>query len=131
VADALASTRMADDQNPVQVHLAVQRMDGRVVPAPKLFQVFEMNDGARAVLAEIGPVEKVDINRRCDDPVRRQQLAQIKVTGRRIFEWIVVAVREYGEREGPPSTRNADMSVEGYVRVGKGPRRRGPQIGER
>ena len=68
MADGLASTRMADDQNPVQLHLAVQRMAGRVVPAPKLFQVFEMNEGPRVVLAEIGSVEKVEINRRFDDP---------------------------------------------------------------
>ena len=33
-------------------------------------QVFEMNDGPRGVLAEIEPVEKVDINRRRDDPMR-------------------------------------------------------------
>ena len=61
---------MADDQDPVQVYLAVQRMGGRVVPGPKLFQVLEMNDGPRVVLAEIEPVEKVDINRRRDDPMR-------------------------------------------------------------
>ena len=123
MADGLASTRMADDQNPVQGHLAMQRMGGRAVPGPKLFQVLEMNDGPRVVLAEIEPVEKIDVNRRRDDPMRCQQLAQIQVTGRGIFERIVVAVREYGEREGPSSARNADVSVEGYVRVGKGPRR--------
>ncbi len=130
VADGLASTGVADDQDPVQVHLAVQRMGGRVVPGPKLFQVLEMNDGPRVVLAEIEPVEKVDINRRRDDPMRCQQLAQIQVTGRGIFEWIVVAVREYGDRERPPSARNADVSVERYVRVGKRPGR-APQVGER
>ncbi|MFK4655854.1 hypothetical protein ABIF97_005788 [Bradyrhizobium japonicum] len=69
MADGLATTRMADDQDPVQVHLAVQWVNGRVVPDPKLLQVLEMNDGPRVVLAEIGSVEKVDINRRCDDPV--------------------------------------------------------------
>src|SRR5262249_316847 len=71
VADGLPSTRMADDQDPVQVHLAVQRMGGRVVPGPKLFQVLEMNDGPSVVLAEIEPVEKVDINRRRDEPMRQ------------------------------------------------------------
>jgi hypothetical protein len=43
----------------------------------------------------------------------------------------VVAMREDGEWERPPSARNADVSIEGDVRVGKGPGRRGPQAGER
>ena len=75
VSHGLPTTRMAYDQDTGQVDLTVKRMRRRSIPGPKLLQVFEMNDGPPIVLAEVAAVEEIHINRCCDDPMRRQQLA--------------------------------------------------------
>ena len=49
---------MAHDENAVQIDFAVQRMSRGVIPDPKLFEVFEVNDRSAVVLSEVGSVEK-------------------------------------------------------------------------
>ena len=131
VSHGLPTTRMAYDQDTVQVDLAVKRMRRRSIPGPKLLQVFEMNDGPPIVLAEVGAVEEVHVNRCRDDPMRRQQLAQIQVSWRGVFEWVMIAVRKYGEWERAPAAGYADMSIERHVGVEKRPWCAGPKISER
>ncbi len=52
-----------------------------VVPGPKLLEVFEMNNRPAVVLSEVESVEEVHVNRCGDNPMRRQQLAEIQVSG--------------------------------------------------
>src|SRR6266446_8738269 len=120
---------MADDQDSVQVHLAVKRMSRRAIPYPKLLEMFEMNDRSCVVLAEVAAVEEIHVNRRRDDSMRRQQLAQVQVSRGGILEWVMIAVRKHGQREGTPAAGHANMPVERHVGVEKRPRS-GPQVGE-
>ena len=63
---------MPDDQEPVQVDLAVQRVMVGTVPDPELLEMLEVDDRSRIVLAEIETVEEVDIDRRGDNAMRRE-----------------------------------------------------------
>src|SRR5262249_57325065 len=92
------TTRMAHEENAVQIDFAVQRMSGGVIPGPKLFDVLEVDDRSGVVLSEVGSIEKVHVNRRRDDPMRCQQLAQIQVSGCGILERVVIAMRKHPER---------------------------------
>jgi hypothetical protein len=69
MSDAFAAARMTDDQNPVQVDLAVQWMVRRAVPRSKLLEVLEVDDRPGVVLAEVEAVEKIDIDCCGDDAV--------------------------------------------------------------
>jgi hypothetical protein len=46
-------------------------MSRGVIPGPKLFEMFEVNDRSAVVFSEVGPVEEVHVNRCRDDPMRR------------------------------------------------------------
>ena len=63
---------MPDDQEPVQVDLAVQRVMVGTVPGPELLEMLEVDDRSRIVLAEIETVKEVDIDRRSDNAVRSE-----------------------------------------------------------
>jgi hypothetical protein len=106
-------------------------MSRRSIPGPKLLQVFEMNDGPPIVLAEVAAIKEIHVNRCCDDPMRRQQLAQIQVSWRGVFGWVVIAVRKYREWERPPAAGYADMSIERHVGIEKRPCCATPNISER
>src|SRR5215475_13003429 len=114
---------MTHDEDTVQVDLAVQRMSRGIVPGAKLLEVFEMNDRSAVVLAEVESVQEVHVDGSGDDPVRRQQLAKIKVSGGGILQRAVVAVREYCEGERASPAGHAHMSIERHVRVEKWPGR--------
>lgn len=131
VSHSFPTTRMAYNQDTVQVDLTVKRMRRRSIPGPILLQVFEMDDGPPIILAEVEAVEEVHVNRCGDDPMRRQQLAQIQVSWGGIFEWVVIAVREYREWERAPAAGYADVPIERHVGVEKGPRCAAPKINER
>ncbi|HEY3137799.1 MAG TPA: hypothetical protein VGL29_17355 [Blastocatellia bacterium] len=122
---------MPHNENPVQVDLAVQWMGGSVIPGSKLFEVLEVNDRSPVVLAEVPSVEEVHVDRRGDNPMRRQQLAEIQVSGSGILERTMISMREYGERERASSTGHANMAIERHVRVGKWPSGAKTKIGER
>src|SRR5262245_24166692 len=122
---------MADDENAVKIDLAVQRMSSGVIPGPKLFEVLEVNDRSAVVFAEVESVEEVHVDRRRDDPVRRQQLAQIQVSGRGILERVVVAVRKHRERERASPAGHANVSIQRHVCVEKWPRGARPEVRER
>jgi hypothetical protein len=63
---------MPDDQEPVQVDLTVQRVMVGTVPDPELLEMLEMDDRPCIILAEIETIEKVDVDRRSNNPVRRE-----------------------------------------------------------
>lgn len=130
VPHAFATSRMTDDEDPVEVDLAVQRMGRRAVPRAELLHVLEMHDPARVVLAEVAAVQEVHVDRGRDDALRREQRAQVQIARRRIRQRTVIAVREHGERERPTSARDADMPVERHARVREGPRGADAQVGE-
>src|SRR5260221_3109534 len=90
-----------------------------------------MDNGPSIVLAEVEAVQEVHVNRRRDDPMRRQQLAQIQVSWSGIFQWIMIAVSEYRERERDPAARYRGVSIERHVGVQKRTRRAAPKISER
>src|SRR5262244_53856 len=106
---------MAHDEDTVQVDLAVQRMSRGVVPGPKLLDVFEMNDRSAVVLSEVVSVEEVHVDGGSDDPVRRQQLAQVQVPGGGVLQWVMVAMRKHREGKGASPAGHADVSVERHV----------------
>src|SRR4029450_9341082 len=124
------TARMAYDENAVPIDFAVQRMSRGVIPGPKLFEVFKVNDRSAVVLSEVGSIEEIHINRRRDDPMRRQQSAQIQVSGCGILQRVVIAVRKHREWEGSSPARHANMSIERHIGVEKWPRSGSPEIGE-
>src|SRR5262245_37308028 len=121
---------MAHDKDTVQVDLTVQRMGRGIVPGPKLLEVFEMNDGSAVVLSEVASIEEVHVDSGGEDPGRREQLAEIKVSGGRILQRVVVAVRKHGEGKGASPAGHAHMSIERHVRVGKWPGRAPSEVRE-
>ena len=129
VANPFTTARVPDDHDPIEIDLAVERVAGSVVPGAELLEVLEMHDPASVVLAEVEAVQKIDVDGRPDHSVRGHELTEIKVAGGRVLEWSVVAVREHHHRKRAASARDADVPVERYVRVEKGPRRR-PEIGK-
>src|SRR2546430_5423367 len=103
---------MAHDENAGQVNFTVQRMSRGVIPGAKLLEVFEVNDRSSVVLSEVGSVEEVHVNRCRDNPMRRQQLAQIQISGCGILQRVMIAVRKHREREGASAAGHASMSIE-------------------
>src|SRR6516225_367398 len=119
---------MAHDEYAVQIDFAMQRMSRGVIPGPKLFEVFEVNDRSAVVLSEVGSVKEIHIDCCRDDPMRRQQLAQIQISRCGILEWVVIAVREHCEREGTSAMGYANMSIDRHVGVAKWPRSGGSEV---
>jgi hypothetical protein len=106
-------------------------MSSGVIPGPELLEVLEVNDRSAVVLSEVESVEEVHVDRCRNDPVRRQQLAQIQVSGRGILERVMVAVRKHREREGASPAGHANMPIERHVRVEEWPRGARPEVRER
>ena len=131
MSDTFPAARMADDQNTVQVDLAVERMTRCSIPCPKLLKVFEVNNRPGIVLAEVEAVEEVHVNRCRDDPMRCQQSAEIQVPRCGILQRVVITVRKHRERERASPLRHANMSIERHVRVKKWPRGARPEVCER
>src|SRR5262245_41342714 len=119
---------MAHDENAVQIDFAVQRVGCGVVPRSKLLEVFEVNDRSAVVLTEVKSVEKIDIDCCCDDPMRRQQLAQIQISRRGVLERVMIAVRKDCEGEGTSATRHANMPIEWHIGIAKWPGSGGSEI---
>src|SRR6266567_5750021 len=90
-----------------------------------------MDNGPSIVLAEVEAIQEVHVNRRCDDPLRGQQLTQIQVSWRGILQWIMIAVSEYREGERAPAARYAGVAIERHVGVEKRPRCAASKISER
>src|SRR5262245_1775940 len=119
---------MADDENAVQIDFAVQRVRRGIIPGPELFEVFEVNDRSAVVLSEVGSVKEIHSDWCRDDPMRRQQSAQIQISRCGILERVVIAVREHCEREGTSALGYANMSIERRVGVAKWPRSGGSEV---
>src|SRR5437667_10585800 len=106
-------------------------MSRGVIPGPKLFEVFQVNDPSAVVLSEVGSVEEVHLNRCRNDPMRCQQSAEIQVPRCGILQSVVITVRKHRERERASPLRHANMSIERHVRVKKWPRGARPEVCER
>src|SRR6476660_9608713 len=104
-------------------------MTGGRIPRPELNEMLEVDDAARVVLAEVGAVQEVHVDRRADDAMGRQQLAEIQISGRRVLERRVVAVCEDHQRKRAAASGNTDVPVQRDTRIEKRPRR-GSEIGK-
>src|SRR6478736_4307789 len=109
--NAFATARVTDDNDPVEVDLAVKRVARRVVPSAELLDVLEIYDPARIVFTEVRAVQEIDVDGRSDYAVGRQELTEVEIARRRILERLVVAVGEHHQRKGSAPARDADVSV--------------------
>ncbi len=130
MSDTLAAARMAHNHDAVQVDLAAQRMARFRIPDAKLLEMFQMDDGSAVVLAEVPAIEEIHVDGRGDDPVRREQVAQVQVARCRVRRRSVIAVRKHGQRERTTATRDANVPVERHIGIVERPRRGETQLSE-
>ena len=93
------TARVPHQRDVAHVHLAPQWRSRGVVEASPRLQMLEQHPAARVVLATDVAVQEVFIDRRHDVAARREQFAQIPITGIGELLHVVIAVHHQHERK--------------------------------